>query len=143
MIYFSQNIFLNLDLKIIPQTPVNELASNLGSKLKRQMLFRLLNKDTEMYPDDPKKREIIFNRYKRYMVSKSEAEWVGLNLKEAMTKQWEIEKESGLHDPVPLLEVYTKELKESLLLYNKSPDTMESKQPDTPDNDVFEAPVKP
>lgn len=32
--------------------------------LKRAMLLRLARKDTELYPDDPARREKIYNKYK-------------------------------------------------------------------------------
>ena len=36
----------------------------LGGRLKREMLLKLVRKDTDLYPDDPVKREKIYNKYK-------------------------------------------------------------------------------
>jgi large subunit ribosomal protein L28 len=47
------------------QTPACDLQSLLAFKLKRKMLLSLLKKD--MYPDDPVKREDVYNTYKKYL----------------------------------------------------------------------------
>ncbi|XP_069764934.1 large ribosomal subunit protein bL28m [Narcine bancroftii] len=95
----------------ILKTPKVDLNSNLGMNLKRAMLQRLARKDTELYPDDPIKRERIYEKYKAFVIPEEEAEWVGLSLEEAVEKQRLLEKK----DPVPLLKVYTEELVKQLL----------------------------
>lgn len=90
------------------------MGSEFGAKLKQEMLLRLLDKDTKMYPDDEETREKIYNRYKKYVIEREDAEWIGLTLREAMLKQWNLEKEQGLHDSKPLLEIFTEELKQKL-----------------------------
>lgn len=98
--------------------------------LKRAMLLRLARRNTELYPDDPVKREEVYNKFKvgggmcwlsifiskglphfclfiftqwtcfffsffrleqQFEISEEEAEWVGLNLEEAVEKQRQLE----------------------------------------------------
>ncbi|XP_047676912.1 39S ribosomal protein L28, mitochondrial isoform X3 [Tachysurus fulvidraco] len=51
----------------ILKTPKQDLNSKFGMDLKRAMLLRLAHKDTELYPDDPTRREKIYNKYKACM----------------------------------------------------------------------------
>ncbi|XP_064408742.1 39S ribosomal protein L28, mitochondrial [Latimeria chalumnae] len=99
----------SFDLYIL-KTPQVDLNSKLGMDLKRAMLLRLARKDTELYPDDPAKREAIFNKYKEFVIPEEEAEWVGLSLEEAVEKQRLLEKK----EPVPLFKVFTEELLQQL-----------------------------
>lgn len=93
------------------------------------MLLRLARSNTELYPDDPVKREKVYNKYKvggmcslsrfirtglphfclfifsfgrvsysffclleqQFEIPEEEAEWVGLNLEEAVEKQRQLE----------------------------------------------------
>ncbi|MGH0161410.1 UNVERIFIED_CONTAM: hypothetical protein FKN15_041266 [Acipenser sinensis] len=77
----------------ILRTPQEDLNSKLGMDLKRAMLLRLARKDTELYPENPAKRETVFNKYKEFVIPAEEAEWVGLSLEEAVEKQRLLEKE--------------------------------------------------
>jgi hypothetical protein len=57
---------INLETEVcLFQTPACDLQSQLAFKLKRKMLLSLLKKD--LYPDDPVKREEVYNTYKKYM----------------------------------------------------------------------------
>lgn len=47
------------------QTPACDLQSLLAFKLKRKMLLSLMNRD--LYPNDPVKREDVYNTYKKYL----------------------------------------------------------------------------
>lgn len=49
---------------ILFQTPKEDLNSKLGMDLRRAMLLRLAFKDTQLYPEDPAKREKIYTKYK-------------------------------------------------------------------------------
>ncbi|KAI1893236.1 hypothetical protein AGOR_G00121620 [Albula goreensis] len=71
----------------ILKTPKEDLNSKLGMDLKRAMLLRLARRDTELYPDDPVRREQVYSRYKKFEIPVEEAEWVGLSLEEAVEKQ--------------------------------------------------------
>ncbi|XP_048837273.1 39S ribosomal protein L28, mitochondrial [Brienomyrus brachyistius] len=82
----------------ILKTPKVDLNSKLGMDLKRAMLLRLARKDTELYPEDPVRRERIYNKYKQFVVPEEEAEWVGLTLEEAVEKQRLLEHK----EPTPL-----------------------------------------
>ncbi|XP_046891658.1 39S ribosomal protein L28, mitochondrial isoform X1 [Hypomesus transpacificus] len=83
----------------ILKTPKEDLKSKLGMDLRRAMLLRLARRETELYPDDPVKREKIYNKYKQHLeVPEEEAEWVGLNLEEAVEKQRQLE----YKDPEPV-----------------------------------------
>ncbi|XP_039254863.2 large ribosomal subunit protein bL28m-like [Styela clava] len=126
----------------ILKTPINELCSNLGGQLKRDMLLQLCNKD-QMYPYDADEREKIYNEFKKYIIPADEAEWVGLTLEQAMWKQWYEEKQSGAHDSVPLLDIYTQELKEKLKIEGSDVDGGKG-EPETPSDSVviFNAPQK-
>jgi len=112
----------------ILQTHVKVLRK-FASSLKREMLLVLANKDTQLYPNDPEKREEIYNKYKEYEIDEDRASWVGLDLREAMLKQWTIEKEAGYYDPKPLLDVYTEQLLASLNLQEGGEDEGEGELP--------------
>ncbi|XP_062998997.1 large ribosomal subunit protein bL28m [Elgaria multicarinata webbii] len=94
----------------ILKTPKAELSSKLGMDLKRTMLLRLARRDPALHPDDPAKREAVYNKYKAFVIPEEEAEWVGLSLEEALEKQRLLEKK----DPVPLFKVYAEELVQQL-----------------------------
>lgn len=97
-----------------------KVLRKFGSGLKREMLLKLANHEQELYPKNKNMRETIFNKYKEYAIDSDRASWVGLSLQEAMMKQWNIEKEQGLHDPRPLLDVYTEQLISELKIGNIS-----------------------
>ncbi|XP_032804524.1 large ribosomal subunit protein bL28m [Petromyzon marinus] len=94
----------------ILKTPKEDLNSKFGMELKRTLLLRLARKDTQLYPDDPVKREFVYDKYKEFVVPEEEAEWVGLSLVEAVEKQRQIEKK----DVEPLFKVYVRELVEKV-----------------------------
>lgn len=94
----------------ILKTPKEDLNSKLGMDLKRAMLLRLARRDTELYPDQPGKREQVYNRYKQFEIPEEEAEWLGLSLEEAVEKQRLLEHK----DPEPLYQEYTDRLVEEL-----------------------------
>ncbi|XP_063790269.1 large ribosomal subunit protein bL28m isoform X2 [Pseudophryne corroboree] len=85
----------------ILKTPKRDLCSKLGMDLKRAMLLRLATKDQKLYPNDPVKREQIYNKYKAFEIPLEEAEWVGLSLEEAVEKQRLLEKK----DPTPVFKI--------------------------------------
>ncbi len=66
-----------------------DLRSKLGMKIKADMIRTLMNKS--MYPNDSKKREEIYQKYKDYIVPEEELDWYGLDLREAEEKQVEEE----------------------------------------------------
>ncbi|XP_048721912.1 large ribosomal subunit protein bL28m isoform X2 [Caretta caretta] len=80
-----------LDFYIL-KTPKVDLCSKLGMDLKRTMLLRLARKDPSLHPNDPAKREAIYNKYQEFVIPEEEAEWVGLSLEEAVEKQRLLEK---------------------------------------------------
>ena len=45
-----------------------DLQSDIGMQLKREMLIALAKKDTDLYPNDKVKQELIFNRYKQFLI---------------------------------------------------------------------------
>ncbi|KAM8767969.1 large ribosomal subunit protein bL28m isoform 1-T4 [Acanthopagrus schlegelii] len=95
----------------ILKTPKEDLNSKLGMDLKRAMLLRLAHKDKELYPDDPVKREKVYNKYKQHFeIPEEEAEWIGLNLEEAVEKQRQLEHK----EPEPLFKVCVDNLVEEL-----------------------------
>jgi hypothetical protein len=60
----SQKVKVEMEVCLF-QTPACDLQSQLAFKLKRKMLLSLLKKD--LYPDDPVKREDVYNTYKKYL----------------------------------------------------------------------------
>jgi hypothetical protein len=57
---------INIETQVcLFQTPACDLQSHLAFKLKRKMLLSLLKKD--LYPDDPVKREDVYNTYQQYL----------------------------------------------------------------------------
>uniref|UniRef100_A0A0B6ZHV8 Large ribosomal subunit protein bL28m n=1 Tax=Arion vulgaris TaxID=1028688 RepID=A0A0B6ZHV8_9EUPU len=88
--------------RYILETHEVDLYSQFGMKLKREMLLALARKS--MYPDDPVKRDKVYNRYKEYVIPEEEAEWVGLNIEEAVEKAKKFEEETN--KPVALKDVY-------------------------------------
>ncbi|MBN3319084.1 RM28 protein, partial [Atractosteus spatula] len=94
----------------ILKTSKEDLNSKLGMDLKRAMLLRLARKDTELYPDDPERRERVYTKYKEFVIPEEEADWVGLSLEEAVEKQRLLEQK----DPVPLFKTCVEELVQEL-----------------------------
>ncbi|XP_068173916.1 large ribosomal subunit protein bL28m [Antennarius striatus] len=90
----------------ILKTPKEDLSSKLGMDLKRAMLLRLARRNTDLYPNDPVKRQKVYDKYKQFEIPEEEAEWVGLSLEEAVEKQRQLE----YKEPVPLFKVYVEEL---------------------------------
>ncbi|OAD52111.1 39S ribosomal protein L28, mitochondrial, partial [Eufriesea mexicana] len=90
------------------KTPACDLKSELALKIKRQILISLADKT--MYPNDPVKREEIYNTYKEYLkaYTRDEIEWYGLTFKEAC-KKW-IEQNKHLKEVHPLKFQYRSEL---------------------------------
>lgn len=108
----------------ILKTPKEDLNSKLGMDLKRAMLLRLARKDRELYPNDPAKRETVYNRYKQFLVPEEEAEWVGLSLEEAVEKQRQLEHK----EPEPLFKACVEKLVEELEIQRLSePHVIEKK----------------
>ncbi|XP_039526316.1 39S ribosomal protein L28, mitochondrial isoform X1 [Pimephales promelas] len=109
----------------ILKTPKQDLNSKFGMDLKRAMLLRLARKDTDLFPDDPSRREKIYNRYKQqFEIAEEEAEWVGLSLEEAVEKQRLLEKK----DPEPLHKSLVKQFLEELTIKKLSePQIVEKK----------------
>lgn len=78
--------------------------------LKRAMLNRLARKNTELYPNDPVKREKVYSKYKQFEIPEEEAEWLGLSLEEAVEKQRQLEDK----EPEPLFKACVDKLVEEL-----------------------------
>lgn len=91
-------------------TSERDLNSRLGMKLKREMLLALARKS--MYPNDPKKRELVYERYKKYEIPEEEAEWIGLSVEEALEKARDLEQKKNT--VIPLKEIFIKQLLKDL-----------------------------
>ncbi|XP_041663938.1 39S ribosomal protein L28, mitochondrial [Cheilinus undulatus] len=100
----------------ILKTSKEDLNSKLGMNLKRAMLLRLARRDKELYPDDPVKREEVYNKYKQFEIPEEEAEWVGLSLEEAVEKQRQLEHK----EPEPLFKACVDKLVEELKIQKLS-----------------------
>ncbi|XP_015112937.1 39S ribosomal protein L28, mitochondrial [Diachasma alloeum] len=90
------------------KTPACDLRSLLAVKLKREILIALADKT--LYPDDPEKREEVYNKYKDYLsaYTREEIDWYGLSYKDA-TKKWIAMKAPSL-EPEPFKIKYRSEL---------------------------------
>ncbi|XP_034945394.1 39S ribosomal protein L28, mitochondrial [Chelonus insularis] len=68
------------------KTPACDLRSQLALGLKRKILIALADKT--LYPDDPVKREEVYEKYKEYLkaYTREEIEWYGLSWVEACEK---------------------------------------------------------
>lgn len=108
----------------ILKTPMEDLNSKVGMDLRRAMLLRLARRDKELYPDDPVKREKVYNKYKHFVIPEEEAEWVGLNLEEAVEKQRQLEHK----DPEPVFKSCVEDLVKQLTIQKLSePELIEKK----------------
>uniref|UniRef100_H2YLT0 Large ribosomal subunit protein bL28m n=1 Tax=Ciona savignyi TaxID=51511 RepID=H2YLT0_CIOSA len=105
----------------------DKILEGLGVRLKRKMLLKLADQEN-LFPENKVKKDQIIKKYKKYIIDKEEASWVGLTLTEAMEKQYNIEKKAGIFDPVPLLEVYTKQLKENVKISKENDQQSSSQQ---------------
>ncbi|XP_069679165.1 large ribosomal subunit protein bL28m [Periplaneta americana] len=96
----------------ILKTPACDLQSLFACKLKRKMMLALLHKD--LYPEDPEKREEVYNTYEKYIgeYNAEEIDWYGLDFFEAIKKQMSIEE--SMYKPMPLKILYRAELVEKL-----------------------------
>ncbi|RXG69545.1 39S ribosomal protein L28, mitochondrial [Armadillidium vulgare] len=96
----------------ILKTPPCDLYTEMALKMKREMLYAL--HDKSLYPDDPEKREEIYNKYKEHLIPEEEIEWFGLNLREAYRKQMKLEEASAKIGPYK--HIFRKEFIEQLKL---------------------------
>ncbi|XP_064077351.1 large ribosomal subunit protein bL28m-like [Macrobrachium nipponense] len=93
----------------ILKTPPADLMSELALKIRREMYLALAR--GTLYPDNPSKREEVLEKYREYMIPEEEAEWFGLNIKEAIIKLKILEEDVK---PVPLKHAFRKEFLEYL-----------------------------
>ncbi|XP_076379225.1 mitochondrial ribosomal protein L28 [Megalopta genalis] len=84
------------------KTPACDLKSLLALKLKRQILLALVDKT--LYPNDPIKREEIFNSYKEYLTAytREEIEWYGLTFREACFKWLKLQEQKKEIKPLKI-----------------------------------------
>jgi len=97
-------------------TPENEMRSKFGMSLKRELLRALAEKS--MYPNDPAKRDFIYEKYRKYEIPADELEWIGLSLYEAEQRQHQIEEAERLRNLRPLKDVFADELADRLMKQN-------------------------
>jgi len=86
-----------LDMYLL-RTPDPDIDSQMGRKLKRMIILALAKKS--YYPDDPKKQKEIYERYKDWVKPVEEAEWWGLEVHEAMTRQKVLEARENPNRPM-------------------------------------------
>lgn len=85
----------------ILSTHTVDLKSRLGMRLKREMLVELA-RNMPLLANDPEKQQAVLIRYKQYIISEEEAEWVGLSLQDAVNKY----EQSKYRTPIPMREVF-------------------------------------
>jgi len=90
------------------KTPACDLRSELALTIKRNILIALADKT--LYPNDPEKREEIYDKYKQYLeaYTREEIEWYGLNYPTACKKY--IKEQAIAKQIVPLKLTYRSEL---------------------------------
>lgn len=88
------------------KTPVEDFKSRLALRLRRKLLISLAKED--YFPDDPEKHKYIKEKYKDYVVPLEEAEYHGLEIKEAVTKL-KIDEQKG-RETIPLKVLYAEAL---------------------------------
>ncbi|XP_034174916.1 mitochondrial ribosomal protein L28 [Osmia lignaria lignaria] len=84
------------------KTPACDLKSELALKLKREILIALADKT--LYPNDPVKKEEIYNKYKEYLTAytREEIEWYGLTFTEACKKWTKLNEQMQQIQPLKL-----------------------------------------
>ena len=102
-----------------------DLRSKLGMKLRRDMLQTLADKS--MHPDNPEKRDHVYEKYKEFIVPVEEIPWMGLDILEAELKQQMLE-EAEYHNATPKKYQFYKELIHKL----------ENKEVDEPKENVLQ-----
>lgn len=95
------------------KTPACDLVSMLALKLKKQILMELVN-GCPRHAYDPAKQAEIYEEYKTYLSSYTpeEIDWYGLTWYEALSKV--AKQKEAANRPVPLKNVYRKNLVEKL-----------------------------
>lgn len=59
----APDLLVHFNMRLFLQTPKADMCSKLGMDLKRTMLLRLARRDPKLHPDDPARREAIYNKY--------------------------------------------------------------------------------
>jgi len=94
----------------ILKTPLQDLNSKFGFDLRRKMLHKLVNNGENLWPNDPEKRSIIYEKYKQYQVPKEEIDWIGLLPDEALEKLEKEEDEKHEQSIRPWKELFRESL---------------------------------
>lgn len=89
-------------------THERDLNSQLGMKLKRDMLIALAQPD-KLYSDNPEKRKFIMKSYGKYAIPLEEAEWIGLPVSQAIHKAKAGMKSEKQAQIQPLKDIYRKQ----------------------------------
>lgn len=100
-----------LDFYILKTHEV-DLCSKLGMRLKRQMLTALVDK--QLYPENPEKREEIYEKYKEFIIPREEIPWLGLTISEADKQQATAEEQAYQAQIRPLKYVLMEDLVDKL-----------------------------
>ncbi|KAG8296763.1 39S ribosomal protein L28, mitochondrial [Homalodisca vitripennis] len=110
------------------ETSSSDLSSLLALKLKKKMLLALFDKS--LYPDDPIKREKIYNKYKHHLdkYKREDLEWYALSITEAVNKLEEMEESVR---PQPLKHQFRAELIEELKVIAENQELDEIVKTDT------------
>jgi large subunit ribosomal protein L28 len=53
---------------VLIKTHEVDLKSDIGMQLKREMLIALAKKETDLFPNDKEKQQLVFNRYKQFLI---------------------------------------------------------------------------
>lgn len=112
------------------ETPVNEVYAIILLKIKREILLSLVRET--LCPNDAVKRKELLDKYREFILPEEEADWHGLPIGEARTKQLYLDQMAREQDQRPKKEAYRKELVSMLhdgylsdmdpsLLYDKAP----------------------
>lgn len=94
------------------KTPVNEIYSHLGLKLKREILLKLCDLcGPGEHPDVSSKRRAVLEKYGRFKVDEDVALWHGLPWNEAVHRLFVLDRLADAEDhQMPLKHFYRQEL---------------------------------
>lgn len=78
-------------------TNMKDLHSKLGMRIKRAMLKTL--SERTLYTNDKEKQNLIYDKYKKYLIPEEHIDWLGLTLPEAELKQTFLEAAEEVPSP--------------------------------------------
>lgn len=123
-----------LDMYLL-QTRACDIVSLLGLRIKREILLALAR--GSLWPQDPRRRQELMDKYKEFVVPEEQVEWYGLTVGEAI-KKLRLAQEAAA-PPEPLKHQYRAELIEQLKTLKEEQGTVTS----TPESESWLTKMNP